>query len=160
LSEVFRLTHIKFLPLDSTLNYVCLSLILTSTLSLQCGRNVRIRVPTLFLLFLLFFFSFLFYIIYSLLRYRKSHGALAMAQTKPTIQKEQSKLPLPIFFKRVHTGPCPTYRHENHKKVKQGNPSIKQWTFEATQTKNKLNLALRRLHIVTKRDYIRRLGRN
>jgi len=29
------------------------------------------------------FFSFFFYIIYSLLRYKKSHGALAMAKTKP-----------------------------------------------------------------------------
>ena len=35
----------------------------------------------------LFFFSF-FYLIYSLLRYKKSHGALAMAKTKPKIQNE------------------------------------------------------------------------
>ena len=35
----------------------------------------------LFYLFFLIFFNF-FYIIYSLLRYKKSHGALAMAGTK------------------------------------------------------------------------------
>jgi len=39
-------------------------------------------------LFLLFF---IFYIIYSLLRYKKSHGALAMAKTKPKIQDELTK---------------------------------------------------------------------
>jgi len=33
--------------------------------------------------FFIFFFFFFFYIIYSLLRYKKSHGALAMAKTKP-----------------------------------------------------------------------------
>jgi len=33
--------------------------------------------------FFSFFFFFNFYIIYSLLRYKKSHGALAMAKTKP-----------------------------------------------------------------------------
>jgi len=40
---------------------------------------------------LFFFFSFfpVFYIIYSLLRYKKSYGALAMAKTKPKIQNEQ-----------------------------------------------------------------------
>jgi len=39
-----------------------------------------------------FFFSFSpFYIIYALLRYKKSHGALAMAKTKPKIQKELTK---------------------------------------------------------------------
>ena len=35
------------------------------------------------LFFLFFFFFFFFYIIYSLLRYKKSHGALAMAKTNP-----------------------------------------------------------------------------
>jgi len=38
-----------------------------------------------------FFFFFFFYIIYSLLRYKKSHGALAMAKTKPKIQNELTK---------------------------------------------------------------------
>jgi len=38
-----------------------------------------------------FFFFFFFYIIYSLLRYKKSHGALAMAKTKPKIQDELTK---------------------------------------------------------------------
>jgi len=40
-----------------------------------------------FFLFLFFFF----YIIYSLLRYKKSHGALAMAKTKPKSQNELTK---------------------------------------------------------------------
>jgi len=34
------------LPLDSTLNYFIFILILTSTLSLPYGRNLRIRLPT------------------------------------------------------------------------------------------------------------------
>jgi len=38
-----------------------------------------------------FFFFFFFYIIYSLLRYKKSHGALAMAKRKPKIQNKQTK---------------------------------------------------------------------
>jgi len=38
-----------------------------------------------------YFLFFIFYIIYSLLRYKKSHGALAMAKTKPKIQNEQTK---------------------------------------------------------------------
>ena len=37
------------------------------------------------------FFLFYFYIIYSLLRYKKLHGALAMAKTKPKIQNELTK---------------------------------------------------------------------
>jgi len=45
----------------------------------------------LFSFFLFFFFFFFFYIIYSLLRYKKSHGALAMAKTKPKIQNKQTK---------------------------------------------------------------------
>jgi len=40
------------------------------------------------LFFSLFFY---FYIIYSLLRYKKSHRALAMAKTKPKIQNELTK---------------------------------------------------------------------
>jgi len=38
----------------------------------------------------LFFYIF-FYIIYSLLRYKKSHGGLAMAKTKPKTQDELTK---------------------------------------------------------------------
>jgi len=41
--------------------------------------------------FLFYFISFFFYIIYSLLRYKKSHGALAMAKTKPKTQNELTK---------------------------------------------------------------------
>jgi len=39
----------------------------------------------------LFIFFIFFYIIYSLLRYKKSHGALAMAKTKPKTQNELTK---------------------------------------------------------------------
>jgi len=35
-----------------------------------------------FLFFFFFFFLFFFKVIYSLLRYKKSHGGLAMAKTK------------------------------------------------------------------------------
>ena len=35
--------------------------------------------------------AFFFYIIYSLLRYKKSHGALAMTKTKPKIQNKLTK---------------------------------------------------------------------
>jgi len=64
--------------------------------------------------FFLFFFSFFFYIIYSLLRYKKSHGALAMAKTKPKIQSEQTKeiSGTKLSSSGVHTGPRPTYGHE------------------------------------------------
>jgi len=37
------------------------------------------------------FFNFIFYVIYSLLRYKKSHEALAMAKTKRKIQNKQTK---------------------------------------------------------------------
>jgi len=43
------------------------------------------------LFFFFFSFSFFFYVIYSLLRYKKLHGALAMAKTKPKIQNELTK---------------------------------------------------------------------
>ena len=42
-------------------------------------------------LFVFCFFCFFFNIIYLLLRYKKSHGALAMAKTKPKIQEKQTK---------------------------------------------------------------------
>jgi len=44
-----------------------------------------------FFSFFFFLFFFFFYIIYSLLRYKKSHGALAMAKTKPKIQNVLTK---------------------------------------------------------------------
>jgi len=44
-----------------------------------------------FFIFSFFFFIFFFHIIYSLLRYKKSHGALAMAKTKPKTQNELTK---------------------------------------------------------------------
>ena len=40
---------------------------------------------------LFFLYLFFIYIIYSLLRYKKSYGALAMAKTKSKIQNEQTK---------------------------------------------------------------------
>ena len=43
------------------------------------------------LFFSFFLFFFFFYIIYSLLRYKKSHGALPMAKTKPKNQNELTK---------------------------------------------------------------------
>jgi len=64
---------------------------------------------------LCFFFNFLiFYIIYSLLRYKKSHGALAMAKTKPKIQNELTKeiSGTKSSSTVVRTGPRPTYGHE------------------------------------------------
>ena len=46
----------------------------------------------LFLFFYFYFFYFyFFYIIYSWLRYKKSHGALAMAKTQPKIQNVVTK---------------------------------------------------------------------
>jgi len=50
------------------------------------GGEVRVREGSFFLFFFIFF-----YIIYSLLRYKKSHGALAMAKTKPKSQNELTK---------------------------------------------------------------------
>ena len=63
------------------------------------------------LLFLLFFC-----IIYSLSRlsYKKSHGALAMAKTKPKIQNKKTKeMPgTKMSSSGVSTGPRPTYGRE------------------------------------------------
>jgi len=44
-----------------------------------------------FSFFLFVFFSFFLYLIYLLLRYKQSHGALAMVKTKPKIQNKQPK---------------------------------------------------------------------
>jgi len=41
--------------------------------------------------FIFFYFFLFFYVIYSLLRYKKSHGALGMAKTKPKSQNELTK---------------------------------------------------------------------
>ena len=64
--------------------------------------------------FFLFSFFYFFYIIYSLLRYKKSHGALAMAKTKPKIQNERTKETsgTKSCSTGVRTGPRPTYRRE------------------------------------------------
>jgi len=60
--------------------------------------------------FLFLFFFLFFYIIYSLLRYKKSHGALAMAKTKPKIQNELTKETSGTKYSStgVRTGPRPT----------------------------------------------------
>ena len=64
-------------------------------------------------LFSFFFFFFFFYVIYSLLRYKKSHGALAMAKTKPKSQNELTKeISELISSSGVSTGPRPTYGRE------------------------------------------------
>jgi len=58
--------------------------------SSEAGGKKDGGVGAVFFFFLLFVFFFL-YIIYSLLRYKKSHGALAMVKTKPKIQNELTK---------------------------------------------------------------------
>jgi len=68
----------------------------------------------LFFFFFLFYFMFIFYMIYSLLRYKKSHGALAMVKTKPKIQNKQTKETSGTenCSTGVRTGPRPTYGRE------------------------------------------------
>jgi len=63
--------------------------------------------------FYISFFLFL-YIIYSLLRYKKSHGVLAMAKTKPKSQNELTKerSGTKNSSTGVRTGPRPTYGRE------------------------------------------------
>ena len=58
-----------------------------------------------------FFFFFFFYIIYSLLRDKQSHGALAMAKTKRKSQNELTKgnIRNTTLQLGVGTGPRPTY---------------------------------------------------
>jgi len=105
-----------------------------------------------------FIFIFIFYIIYSLLRYKKSHGALAMAKTKPKIQNKQTKETSGTKFSStgVRTGPRPTYGREI-----QASTSKETLPQPAESMKNnKANLALLRRHKVTKGNYIRRAGRN
>ena len=65
--------------------------------------------------FFYFYLFIYFYIIYSLLRYKKSHGALAMAKTKPKIQNVLTKETSGTknTSTEVRTGPRPTYGHEN-----------------------------------------------
>jgi len=68
-------------------------------------------------LFFFFFsspFLFSFYIIYSVLRYKKSHEALAMAKTKPNIQNvlTKEKSGARNSSTGVRTGPRPTCGRE------------------------------------------------
>jgi len=74
------------------------------------GGEVRARVGSFFSLFFFFFLFSFFYIIYSLLRYKKSHGALAMAKTKPKIQNVLTKETSGTKNSStgVRTGPRPT----------------------------------------------------
>jgi len=104
-----------------------------------------------------FFYIFL-YIIYWLLRYKKSHGALAMVKTKPKIQNKLTKETTGTKNSStgVRTSPRPTYGHEIQ-------PSKSRETLPkpADSMKNKsINLAFLRRHKVTKGNYIRRTGRN
>jgi len=73
------------------------------------GGEVRAREGSFF-----FSFSLFFPIIYSLLRYKKSHGALAMAKTKPKSQNEPTKemSGTKNSSTGVRTGPRPTYGRE------------------------------------------------
>jgi len=99
------------------------------------------------------FFFFFFYIIYSLLRYKKSHGALAMAKTKPKNQNELTKETSGTESSStgVRTGPRPTCGREII-------PSKTKETLlkpvESIKIKI-LNLAFLRRHKVPKRNYIR-----
>jgi len=105
-----------------------------------------------------FLIFLIFYIIYSLLRYKKSHGALAMAKTKPKIQNVLTKETsgTKISSDGVRTGPRPTYRHEI--KTSCSKETLLQ---PADSMKNTyVNLAFLGRHKVTKGNYIRRAGRN
>jgi len=67
--------------------------------------------------------SLFFYIIYSLLRYKISHGALAMVKTKPNIQNKQTKEI--TGTKHLHKGSVPVpgpHTGTKTKQVNQGNP--------------------------------------
>ena len=68
-------------------------------------------------------FLFFFYIIYSLLRDKKSHGALAMAKTKPKTQNELTKEKSgPNLFS---WGPYRSQAHtraRHYRKYDKGNP--------------------------------------
>jgi len=60
--------------------------------------------------FSVFLFSFFFFhIIYALLRYKISHGGLAIAKTKRKIQNKQTKET--AIANQLHTGP---YRSQAH----------------------------------------------
>jgi len=67
-----------------------------------------------FFFFIFFFLFFFFFFIYLLLRYKKSHGALAMVKTKPEIQNELTKETSGTKSSStgVRTGPRPTYGRE------------------------------------------------
>jgi len=107
----------------------------------------------LFFFFLLFSF---FYIIYSLLRYKKSHGALAMAKTKPRIQNEQTKETSGTKTLQLGSVPVPgPHTGAKLNQVNQGKPFLQ----PADSMKNKnINLAFLRRHKVPKGNYIRRTG--
>ena len=104
-----------------------------------------------------FFFVFIFYIIYLLLRYKKSHGALAMAKTKPKIQNELTKEK--SGTKNSSTGVCtgsrPTYGHE----IKPSKSKKTRLKPVDSMKNNNVNLAFLRRHKVTKGNYIGRTGR-
>ena len=73
------------------------------------------------------FFNF-FYIIYSLLRYKKSHGALAMAKTKPKIQNKQTKETSGAIHLQLGSVPVPgPHTGTKFNQVNQRKPSVNQW---------------------------------
>ena len=76
-----------------------------------------------------FFFFFFFYIIYSLLRYKKSHGALAMAKTKPKTQSELTKEISGTYSLHLGSVPVPgPHTGTKLKHVNQRKPSLNQRT--------------------------------
>ena len=76
-----------------------------------------------------FFFFFFFYIIYSLLRYKKSHGALAMAKTKPETQSELTKEKIRNISLQLGSVPVPgPHTGTKLKQVNQMKPSLNQRT--------------------------------
>jgi len=87
-------------------------------------------------LFFFFFFSFFFYIIYSLLRYKKSHGALAMAKTKPKTQNELTKEISGTYL--FNWGPYRSQAHiraRNYTKYSKENPSLTSGRHEKQKCK-------------------------
>ena len=89
-----------------------------------------------------------------MLRYKKSHGALAMAKTKPKIQNELRK-EISGTKKPLQLGSVPVPGPHTGTKLKQVSlrrPSPE--TSDAMKNKN-INLALLRRHKVPKGNYIR-----
>jgi len=99
-----------------------------------------------------YFFFFFFYIIYSLLRYKKSRGALAMAKTKPKSQNELKKEK--SITKLFIWGPYRSQAHTGHEINKSTAKETLLKPADSMKNSN-VNLALLRRHKVPRGDYIR-----